>query len=184
MTSGSRLASRRVYTGRVINLDVDSVRLPNGTECELEMIRHSGAAAVVPVLSDPGDPDPEVLLLCQYRYAADSFLYEVPAGRLQDGEEPMLCARRELREEAGCTAASVKRLLGFYTTPGFTDEYIHVFVATGLTRGATAHERDELILRTEAHRLSAAIRMITKGEIVDGKTIVALLCAARARDGV
>lgn len=173
-------STRRIYTGRVLNLDIDGVRFPNGTEGELEMIRHPGASAVVPFLDAPGEPDPRILLIRQYRYAAGQFIYEVPAGRLDPGEQPLECARRELREETGCTADALIPIGGFYTTPGFTDEFIHIFSASGLTQGATAHERDELIT-TEAFPISLALHMVEQGEIVDGKTIVALSLADRSR---
>src|SRR5256885_8063383 len=99
-----RVESRRVYTGKVVSLDVDTVRFPDGSTGELEMIRHPGASAVVPFLSDPMSADPQVLLIRQYRYAADGYLYEIPAGRLNRGEDPRNCAARELKEETGCTA--------------------------------------------------------------------------------
>jgi ADP-ribose pyrophosphatase len=174
----STVSSRRVYEGRVLNLDVDQVRFPDGSTGELELIRHSGAAAVVPYLDDPRHPDARVLLIRQFRYAADRFLYEIPAGRLEPGESPIECARRELREEAGCVAESIRPLGSFYTTPGFIDEYIHLFVATGLTRGVPSPERDEFI-QSESHTSLDALRMIERGEIVDGKTIIALLLADR-----
>jgi len=174
----STVASRRIYEGRVLNLDVDQVRFPNGTVGELELIRHSGAAAVVPFLDDPNEDEPRILLIRQFRYAADRFLYEVPAGRLDGGELPIDCARRELLEEVGCTAESIQPLGGFFTTPGFIDEYIHVFLATGLTHGPATHEADEFI-HPESHTLKDALRMIDRGEIVDAKTIIALLMADR-----
>src|SRR5256885_17098500 len=92
-----RLKSTRVYTGRIVALDVDVVRYPDGSAGELEMIRHPGASAIVPFLSDPAGEDPQVLLIRQYRYAAGGYLYEVPAGRLDAGEDPKTCAARELR---------------------------------------------------------------------------------------
>ena len=137
-----RVSSRRVYDGRIIDLDVDEVRFPDGSIGELEMIRHPGASAIVPFLTDPRADDPQILLIRQYRYAADGFLYEIPAGRLDDGESPAACAHRELREETGCTAAHVEHLFTMYTTPGFTDERIHLYLATGLTPMALAHEQD------------------------------------------
>src|SRR5256885_1987407 len=98
-----RVESRRVYTGKVVSLDVDTVRFPNGSTGELEMVRHPGASAVVPFLSDPTGADPQVLLIRQYRYAADGYLYEIPAGRLDRGEAPVDCAARELKEATGWT---------------------------------------------------------------------------------
>ena len=174
----STVATHRVYQGRVLNLDIDRVRFPNGSEGELELIRHSGAAAVVPFLDEPNDRNARVLLLRQYRYAADAFLYEIPAGRLNDGEAPIECARRELQEEAGCTATALVPLGGFFTTPGFIDEYIHTFIATGLTRGDASPESDEFI-HQESHTLQEILRMIDRGQIVDAKTIVSLFMADR-----
>ena len=177
-TRSATISSQRIYSGRVLNLDVDRVRFPDGSEGQLELIRHSGAAAVIPFLDEPNDTDARILLIRQYRYAADRFLYEVPAGRLERGEDPVACARRELREEAGCEAASFTSLGRFFTTPGFIDEFIHVFMATGLTRGEAMPESDEFI-HSESHTLLEGLRMIDRGEIVDGKTIIALFMADR-----
>ena len=176
MTGGgsARLRSTRVYTGRVINLDVDRVRFPDGTVGELEMIRHPGASAIVPFLGDPAEDDPRILLIRQYRYAAESYLYEVPAGRLEPGESPADCAKRELLEETGCTAGGVEHLFSMFTTPGFTDERIHVFMATGIVRGVTARDADEF-MEVETLPLSRALEMVGRGEIPDAKTALALL---------
>lgn len=182
MTDSARIASRRVYNGRVINLDVDTVRFPNGTIGELEMIRHPGASAVVPFLSEPTGSDPQILLIRQYRYAAEQYLYEIPAGRLDPGEDPAVCARRELREETGCEATGVEHLITIYTTPGFTDERIHLFMAVGLTRGEVAREADEFI-EVETVTLSRALDLIRQGEIQDAKTALGLLYAAGFRAG-
>jgi ADP-ribose pyrophosphatase len=182
MSLGKR-SGRRVYSGKVINLDVDLVEFPNGTTGELELFRHPGASAVVPFLSDIAGGDPQILLIKQYRYAADGFLYEIPAGRLDAGEDPADCARRELREETGCTAKSVKHLYTMYTTPGFTDERIHIFMATGLEQGDSAREADEF-LTVEPVLLSRALEMIKSGEITDGKTAVGILFAAGFIAGV
>jgi ADP-ribose pyrophosphatase len=171
-----------VYTGRIINLDVDTVRFPNGSIGELEMIRHPGASAIVPFLSDPAGDDHQLLLIRQYRYAAERYLYEVPAGRLDPGEAPADCARRELREETGCEAQSVEHLFTMYTTPGFTDEKIHVFMAMGLTRGEVAREADEFI-EVETMPLSRALSLVQQGEIQDAKTALGLLYAAGFRAG-
>ena len=182
MSDSPRISTRRMYTGRIINLDIDTVRFPNGSTGELEMIRHPGASAVVPFLSDPGGEDPQILLIRQYRYAAERYLYEVPAGRLDAGEAPDACARRELKEETGCEAERVEYLTTIYTTPGFTDEKIHVFMAVGLTRGEIAREADEFI-ETETMSLSHALSLVEKREIEDAKTVVALLYAAGFRAG-
>ena len=178
----AKIGSRRLYSGRIINVDMDEVRFPNGSVGELEMVRHPGAAAVVPFLSDPLGDDPQILLLKQYRYAAESYLYEIPAGRLDEGEDPADCARRELKEETGCTAERVEPLLSMYTTPGFTDERIHIFMASGLSQGTSGREKDEFI-EIETVPLSRALSMVQAGAIPDGKTALALLYAAGFRLG-
>ena len=182
MTESPRVSTRRVYTGRVLNLDIDTVRFPNGSVGELEMIRHPGASAVVPFLSDPAGDDPQVMLIRQYRYAAERYLYEVPAGRLDENEPPDHCARRELREETGCEAERVEHLVTIYTTPGFTDERIHLFMAVGITRGEAAREADEFI-EVEAMPLSRALSLVERGEIQDAKTALGLLYSAGFRAG-
>src|SRR6476660_846385 len=162
------LKSVRVYTGKIISLDVDTVRFPDGSAGELEMIRHPGASAVVPFLSDPAGDDPQILMIRQYRYAAEGYLHEIPAGRLNPGENPRDCALRELKEETGCSAEQMDPLFTMYTTPGFTDEKIHLFMATGLVSGETKHEADEF-LDLEPRLLSRALEMVEAGEIVDAK---------------
>jgi len=171
-----RMDTRRVYTGRVVNLDVDTVRYPNGQSGELEMIRHPGASAVLPVLSGEDSADPQLLLIRQYRYAAGGPIWEIPAGRLEPGESPEECARRELLEEAGATARRWKKLTTIYTTPGFTDERIHLFAAFDLVvkPESQRHEADEF-LEVKALPTSRVLSMIRDGELVDGKTAVAVL---------
>jgi ADP-ribose pyrophosphatase len=178
----TKLSARRVYDGRVINVDIDTVRFPNGSTGELEMVRHPGASAVVPFLTDPLGEDPQILLIKQFRHAADAFIYEVPAGKLEGGEPPIECAHRELREETGCTAEKMEHIYTLYTTPGFTDEKIHVFMATGLTRGAVAHEKDEF-MTMETVTLSRALELVKAGELADAKTALALLYVAGFRLG-
>lgn len=180
MTGAHRLDSRRAWTGRLLAVDLDRVRTPNGTELELEMIRHPGAAAVVPLLSEPPAADPTVLLIRQYRYAADGMVWEIPAGVLEPGEPPEACARRELREETGADAEHLEHLVTIFTTPGFTDERIHLFLATGIRAGTASPNADELI-ETAAVPMSRALEMIRDGEIRDGKTAVALLYVAGFR---
>lgn len=173
-----RVASRPVYRGRIVDLNVDTVRFPDGSTGELEMIRHSGAAAILPVVDDAGEGDPEILLIRQYRYAAEGYIYEVPAGRpSHPGEEWEVCARRELEEETGMRAREIRRLTTIYTTPGFTDERIHLFLAEGLEEGTHARDADEF-LEVVRMPLSRALRMVRDGEIVDAKSICTLLYAA------
>lgn len=172
-----RVSSRRVYSGKVISLDVDQVRFPDGSVGELEMVRHPGASAIVPFLSDPAGDDPQLLLIRQYRYAADGWLYEIPAGRLDAGESPEECARRELEEETGCSAHTLRHLYTLYTTPGFTDEKIHIFMAVGLTAGNARREFDEH-LEVETVALSRALELIRTGELQDAKSALGILYAA------
>lgn len=172
-----QLATRRVHTGRVIDLDVDTVRYPDGSTGELEMIRHPGAAAVVPVLSDPTGPDPTILMIRQYRYATGGTLWEIPAGRLGKGEAPLDCARRELHEETGMHAGKIEALIPIWTTPGFTDERIHLFWASDLTPGEAAREADEFIELVPCP-LSQVLTGIRDGEICDAKTVTAILLVA------
>jgi len=142
------------------------------------MVRHPGASAVVPFLDPLDIPDPRVLLIRQYRYATNGYVYEIPAGRLDDGEAPRDCAARELREETGYSAAELTPLTTFYTTPGFTDERIHLFMASGLTEGDSSTESDE-ILDLAPVRLSKAMAMIAAGELIDGKSMIGVLLAER-----
>jgi ADP-ribose pyrophosphatase len=177
-----RLATRRAYEGRLLKVDADSVRAPDGSTLELEIVRHPGAAAVVPMLSHPKDPDPQILMLHQYRYAASGTIWEIPAGVLSPGEDPTTCAHRELQEETGARAEHMERLTTIYTTPGFTDEQIHLFWATGITVGEHHREADEFI-EVRAQPLSRVLEMIKEGAIQDGKSIVALLFVAGFRLG-
>jgi len=168
------IQSERKYSGRVVNLDHDTVRFPDGSQGVLEMIRHPGAAAVVPFLDDPQSADPRVLLIHQFRHAADDWLWEVPAGTLSPGEAPETCAHRELAEEAGMEARRLTRLASIFTTPGFTDERIHLFLAADLTPVALSREEDEFITVHEK-TWSAVGRMIRTGKIRDGKSLAALM---------
>lgn len=168
------VSSERLYTGRIVNLDLDTVRFPDGSTGKLEMLRHPGASAVVPFLDDPHVADPRVLLIRQFRHAADRFIWEVPAGRLDPGESPKHCAERELEEEAGMRAGRLERLTTILTTPGFTDERIHLFAAHELTEGRTHREADEF-MELHTKRWSEVMESIRVGEIDDAKTLVALL---------
>jgi ADP-ribose pyrophosphatase len=180
--SDAQISNTRIHSGKIIKLDSDRIRYPDGSEAEVDIVRHPGASAIVPFLSDPEGEDPQILLLRQYRYAADGYLYEIPAGRLDPGETPADCAARELREETGCTAKQMEPLITMVTTPGFTDERIHLFMATDLTRGEAAREADEFA-DVIIMRLSEALELIQRGEIVDGKTALGILYAAGFKTG-
>lgn len=172
----SLISAERRYHGRVINLDVDTVEFPDGSRGQLEMVRHPGASAVVPLLDPPGTRDPRILLIRQFRHAADGYMWEIPAGRLDPDETPEACARRELEEETGMRAGELTRLTTVYTTPGFTDERIHLYLAYGLEEGPHRREADEFM---EVHPTawSDVMRLIEQGTINDGKTLAALLFA-------
>ncbi|MBW3553246.1 MAG: NUDIX hydrolase [Gemmatimonadetes bacterium] len=173
-----QLDSRVVHDGRIVHLSIDTARFPDGSTGQLELIRHSGAAAVVPLLGDTADADPPVVLIRQFRYAAGGDIYEVPAGRPDRQGEPWKdVARRELEEETGYVARDLERLTTIYTTPGFTDERIHLFLATGLSRGTVGLDDDEF-MEVITMPLSETLRAIEDGRIIDGKSICALLYAA------
>ena len=179
------IATRRIHTGRVITLDIDTVRFPDGSTGEMEMFRHSGASAVLPVLSAADAADPQVLLIRQYRYATDGYIWEVPAGRLDGPEDPLVCARRELLEETGATAERLDRLTTIYPTPGFCDERIHLFAAHGLQvdESRARREPDEFV-ELKPVELSRVLGMIRDGEISDAKTICCVLFYAGFRAGL
>jgi len=157
-----------IYKGRIVELNVETVTLPNGATAELEVIHHPGAAAVVP-LKDDGT----VVLIRQYRHAIGGYIYEIPAGKLRPGEDPRDCAARELEEEIGYRASSLELLISFFTTPGFTDEVIHMYIGTGLTPG-TQNLGDDEVLELLEIPLEKTIALIRDGTIRDAKTIVGL----------
>jgi len=163
-----------VFKGRIVDLGIETATLPNGVEVELEVIRHPGAVAIVP-LHDDGS----VTLIYQFRHAGGGMMYEVPAGLLEEAEIPDMAARRELKEEVGLSARSCKRIGIIHTTPGFTDERIYIFLARGLTEGEQALEWDEY-LQPVRMPLDKALQMVVDGDITDAKTICALMLAERA----
>ena len=163
---------RQIYKGQVVDLRLEEVTLPNRVTITLEMVRHPGAAAVVAV-----DDDQQVTLVHQFRHAVGGFIWEIPAGKLDAGEEPVLCARRELREEAGLLARNIVHLGSIFTAPGFCDECIHLFLARQLTTVAQQLDADE-VLSVSRVPLSRALAMIRAGDIQDAKTIAGLHHAA------
>ncbi len=177
-------AREPVHRGRIVDLSVDTVRFPDGATGRLEFIRHRGASAVVAFVDPPDSADPRILLVHQFRYAAGGDLYEVPAGMPDEADESWeAVAHRELEEETGYRAGRVAYLGRIYTTPGFTDEVIHLFAATELEPGQVARDGDEYMEVLEL-RLSKAVEAIRRGEIVDGKSVAALLWAHALAPGV
>jgi ADP-ribose pyrophosphatase len=178
------LSSELVFQGRVFNVTSDKVKEPHGIVAQRDVVRHSGSVVVLAL--EESAPEPRALLERQYRYAAQNYLLEVPAGRIDPGEEPLAAGKRELLEETGYTAARWKHALFFYPSPGFMDETMTVFLARGLKAGDAQPEEDESI-ECELVPLSSAIAAIMSGKIRDGKTIASLLWVkeyfARRRPG-
>jgi len=164
--------SEEIKRGFHVVVNTERVRLPNGVLIELDIVRHPGASAVVPFLSDD-----RVLLIRQYRHAAGGTILEVPAGKLDDGETPEICAARELEEEAGVRAGRLEALGWIFSTPGFTDERIHLFAAYDLERVSMHPEDDELIEPVEMS-LERALALVWSGELTDAKSAMALIHAA------
>lgn len=165
------LSSEFVYDGRVVNLYLDTVRLPNGKTARRELIRHPGAVAIVPV-----DAEGSVILVRQFRYAAGRVLWEVPAGTLEPDEDPNVCAHRELQEEIGHKAGKLERLGGIFVAPGYTSEFIHLYLATDLSESRLEGDSDEFI-QVERFSWREILRKIRSGEIEDGKSISSLFLA-------
>ena len=179
-----QIDSEIVYEGRVVRLSLDTVRFPDGSEGRLEMIRHVGASAVLPFVGGLSDADPDVLLVRQYRYASGGYLFEVPAGLRAGPEEGWEeCAHRELEEETGMRATGMTPLTNIYTTPGFTDEVIRLFVATHLKPGQMSRDLDEF-MEVVRVSFSEALEMVRDGRIVDAKSIATILYTDRFMRGV
>jgi len=169
------VSSQPIYQGRIVRFRVDTVALPDGSTALREIIGTPGAVTILPLTEDG-----QVRMVRQYRSAIGQFLLELPAGTLEPNEPPEQAAPRELAEETGDRAAHWQRLGGFYTVPGICNEYIHLFLATGLTPGETNREADEY-LEVVTLPLAEALAMIRRGEIRDAKTIIGLLMAAKLR---
>ena len=165
------LNSEMLYDGRIVHLYVDTVQLPNGKTARREIVRHGGAVAIVPI-----DRDGKVILVRQYRHAAGRILLEIPAGTLGKGEDPDLCAAREMQEETGYKPGHLEKIGGIFVAPGYTTEFIHLYLATDLTESRLKMDDDEFI-EVEHLPLEEVVRQIRAGEIVDGKTVSAVLLA-------
>ncbi len=162
------LSTERIYSGKVLQLDRDTVRLPNGNTTRLEILRHPGASAVVPILDDG-----RIILIRQLRHATGGFIYEIPAGKLDPQEDPEVCAARELEEEVGYRPGRLEHLTSIWTAPGFTDEVIHIYQGTQLAPGVQQLDQDE-VLEVVEWSLEKAITKVKDGTIRDAKTIIGL----------
>jgi len=171
------LERKTIFEGKVVRLYLDQVRLPNGAEAEREVVLHRGAVAMVAL-----DDEDRVFLVRQYRHAPGKDLVEIPAGKLGEKEDPLACARRELKEEIGCGADTWTRLASFYTSPGFSDERLHLYLARGLHSGTADPDEDEF-LEIMHVPLAEALSMVARGEIEDSKTIAGLALAWLFKEG-
>lgn len=172
LTLAHVISSKTVFRGRVFHVDSDEVREPGGVRVRREIVRHPGSIVVM-AIDETFRHSPRLLLERQYRYAANARLWELPAGRIDPGEDDLTAAKRELLEETGFTAAKWQRALKFYPSPGFLDELMHVFLARNLTKGNARPEDDERIT-VRFFSMKQAFRMALSGKIIDGKTLAAL----------
>ncbi|MGD9253914.1 MAG: NUDIX hydrolase [Holophagae bacterium] len=167
-----KIDGETVYEGRILDLEVDRVRLPNGNETVREVVRHRGAAVMLPLL-DTG----EIVFVRQYRYPMGELLLELPAGKLDPGESAETCARRELEEETGWRAGTMTSLGWFYTTPGFSDEILHAFFAGDLVAVEHAERDPDEIIEIVTMSVDDALEACRNGAIRDSKTVAALFLA-------
>jgi ADP-ribose pyrophosphatase len=170
MGDAETLDSERVYAGKVFNVDRDRVKLPNGRATTVDIVRHSRSVVIIPV-PEPGN----IILIKQFRYPVNRFLWELPAGSVDEGETPVDAARRECHEEIGLVPSTVVRLSALYPTPGYCDEEMIFFRASGLeTTDEQAHQDEDEDIEVRTFELREARDMVRRGEIVDMKTVVAL----------
>jgi ADP-ribose pyrophosphatase len=160
--------SKEIYRGKVISVSLDQVQLPNGKEATREIVRHPGAVAVIAVTEDN-----KLVMVRQFRKPLEKTILEIPAGKLEKGEDPLHCANRELQEETGYTAKEMNHVVSFYTSPGFADEMLYIYEAIGLITGEAKPDDDEFV---DLHTLTLeeAFKSIRNGEIVDAKTVFAV----------
>ncbi|MDQ0418131.1 ADP-ribose pyrophosphatase [Croceifilum oryzae] len=163
------ISTQSIFKGRVISLQVDEVELPNGNTSNREIVKHPGAVAVVAIT-----PEDRIILVRQFRKPLEKTIYEIPAGKRESGEDPQVCAERELEEETGYRAEKWDHLVSFYTSPGFADEYLHLYQADELSKGQVNLDEDEFVELVE-WTLPECLQAISRGDICDAKTVAAIL---------
>ena len=168
MDSEIQISSNHVFEGRLLNLRVDTVAMPDGTETVREIVEHEDASVIVPL-----DKDGNIIMVLQYRYSIRQALLELPAGLVEKLESPASCAQREFREETGYSASTLTELGGFWPSPGFCNEFIHVFLAKDLEYNPLEADDDENI-KVVTFPFDKVMQMVSDGQIKDGKTIIAL----------
>ena len=167
------MKSEKIYEGKMLNLRIDTVELPDKKYSKREIIEHPGAVAIIPITDDG-----HIILVKQFRKSVDKVLLEIPAGKLEINEEPRETAIRELKEETGYSANKLEYLFEFFTSPGFSNEKMYLFLATDLIKGSPQCESDEFIEEVKIH-IDDLVKMIDRGEVVDSKTIVGTLIAKK-----
>ncbi|MBQ7907089.1 MAG: NUDIX hydrolase [Clostridia bacterium] len=172
-----KLSSKQIFDGKIVKLFVDTVQLPNGNEATREIVRHPGAVCVVPVTDDG-----QVIMVRQFRYPFEQVLLEIPAGKLEPGEDPLEAVKRELEEESGAVAGKIQHIGELYTTVAIFDEKIQIYLTTDLTFKDSHPDEDEFVEVTKIP-LDTLVTMIMNGEIKDAKTQIAILKADKILGG-
>lgn len=171
------VSRKHIYSGNIISVESIGVLLPNGKEASRDMVIHPGASVVIPISENN-----ELYMVRQYRKPVEKELLELPAGKLDKGEDPEVCAKRELKEETGLEASKIKHILSIHTTPGFTNEILHMYAAVGLHEGEACADEDEFI-SSEKVPINKLVEMILNHEITDAKSIIGILLAEKIVKG-
>ncbi|HHW49302.1 MAG TPA: NUDIX hydrolase [Clostridiaceae bacterium] len=171
------VGKKQIYNGNIIKVECLTVTLPNGEERTRDLVLHPGASVIIPV-----SVDNELYMVRQYRKPIEKVSLEIPAGKLDAGEDPETCARRELKEETGLTAKNMKHVISIHSTPGFCNEVLHMFLATGLEEGESSADEDEFI-SCEKIKIDKLVDMIFRHEITDAKSIIGILIAEKYISG-
>lgn len=162
------ISSTKIYDGKIIKVNLDTVQLPNGNEALREIVLHQGAVGVLAITSDN-----KIILVKQYRKALETAIFEIPAGKLEKDENPADCAIRELQEETGFIASNITQIAKFYTSPGFANEIIYLYEAKDLIQGEASPDEDEFV-EIYQFSLEEALDMVKDGRIIDAKTLIAI----------